>query len=108
MVKLGIIGLGKMGLSHLSIANTDPRVKVVGVCDPTGYVLDVIKKYAGLETYSGHKALIEGAAPDAVVVATPSRTHGEICRFAVERGTHVFVEKPFCLSVDEGRQTRIS
>jgi predicted dehydrogenase len=104
VVRLGIIGLGKMGLSHLSIANTDPRAKVVGVCDPTGYVLDVINKYAGFETFGDYRALIENGKPDAVVVATPSRTHGEICRFAVERGIHVFVEKPFCLSVDEGRQ----
>jgi len=104
MVTLGIIGLGKMGLSHLSILNTHPDVQVVGVCDPTGYVLDVIHKYAGFATFPDHRALIDNAKPDAVVVATPSRTHAEICSYAVERGLHVFVEKPFCLSVEEGRE----
>jgi predicted dehydrogenase len=104
MVKLGVVGLGKMGLSHLSIANTDPRVAVVGVCDPTGYVLDVVNKYAGFHTYADYRALIDEARPEAVVVATPSRTHGEICKYAVDRGIHVFVEKPFCLSVAEGAE----
>jgi predicted dehydrogenase len=39
-----------------------------------------------------------------VIVATPTRLHGEIARYALQRGLHVFVEKPLCLSIDEGRE----
>lgn len=103
MLRVGVIGVGKMGLSHLSIINTHPNVRVVGLCDATGYMLDVLNKYTGLDVFANHKALLDQAKPDAVIIATPSRTHGEIARDALERGIHVFVEKPFCLSVAEGR-----
>ena len=103
MIKLGIVGVGKMGLSHLSIVNTHPKVKVVGLCDAAGYVLDVLSKYTGLAAYGDYRKLVERAKPDALIVATPTRTHGEIVRYALEHGLHVFVEKPFCLSVQEGR-----
>lgn len=104
MVKVGIVGVGKMGLSHLSILNTHPEVRVVGLCDASGYVLDVMHKYTGLAPFPDYRSLIDQAKPDAVLVATPTRTHAEIARYAIERGIHVFVEKPFCLSVDEGRE----
>ena len=103
-MRVGIIGVGKMGLSHLSIINTHPSVKVVGLCDATRYVLDVMNKYTGLAVYGGHRELLDEARPDAVIVATPSKTHGEIVRSALERSIHVFVEKPFSLSVTEGRE----
>ncbi|MCD6041467.1 MAG: Gfo/Idh/MocA family oxidoreductase [Burkholderiales bacterium] len=102
MIKIGIVGVGKMGLSHLSIVNTHPGVRVVGVCDAAGYVLDVLSKYTGLAAYADYRELVERAKPDALIVATPTRTHAEIVRHALQRGLHVFVEKPFCLSVDEG------
>jgi len=104
MVKIGVIGLVKMGLSHLSIVRTHPDVKVVGVCDATGYVLDVMAKYTGLAPFGDYRELLDGAKPDAVLIATPSRSHGEIARAALERGVHVFVEKPFCLSLEEAHE----
>lgn len=104
MIKIGIVGVGKMGLSHLSIVNTHPGVQVVGLCDAAGYVLDVLSKYTGLAAYGDYREMIERAKPDALIVATPTRTHAEIVRYALGAGLHVFVEKPFCLSVDEGRE----
>lgn len=103
MLRVGIIGVGKMGLSHLSIINTHPSVRVVGLCDATGYVLDVMSKYTGVDVYANYRDLLDRAKPDAVIIATPSRTHGEIARHALERRVHVFVEKPFCLSIAEGQ-----
>src|SRR5262245_7888527 len=103
MLRVGIIGVGKMGLSHLSIINSHPGVKVVGLCDAAGYVLDVMNKYTGVNVFASYRLLLDRAKPDAVIIATPSRTHGEIARLALEREIHVFVEKPFCLSIAEGR-----
>ncbi|MGK2913614.1 MAG: Gfo/Idh/MocA family protein [Porticoccaceae bacterium] len=103
MIRVGIIGIGKMGLSHLAVINTHPDVQVVGLCDSTGYVLDVMNKYTGLPVFNDYRTLLAEAKPDAVLVTTPSRTHAEICRAALESGRHVFVEKPFCLSVVEGQ-----
>lgn len=98
MVRVAVVGLGKMGISHLGIIRPHPGVDVTAVCDPTGYVLDVLAKYTGLQTYGDYAKMLEAAPLDAVVIATPSRVHVEMVRAALERGLHVFCEKPFTLS----------
>ena len=104
MLRLGVVGLGRMGLSHLAIINSHPSVSVRGVCDPAGYLLDVLSKYTGVPTYEDFGAMTRDEELDAVLIATPSRVHGEIVRAALERGLHVFCEKPFCLDTAEGRE----
>lgn len=97
MIRIGVVGLGKMGLSHLSMLNAHPDVTVVGVCDRAGYVLSVLGKYTGLPTYSDLDAMLLDTAVDAVIICTPSSLHAPMVRAALERGVHVFCEKPFCL-----------
>ena len=48
MIRVAVVGLGKMGLSHLSMIRAHPEVDLIGVCDATGYVLDVLTKYTGV------------------------------------------------------------
>jgi predicted dehydrogenase len=104
MINVALIGLGKMGISHLAIVRSHPSVNLVAVCDTTTYVLDILSKYTGLKTYSDYKTLLAKEELDAVVVATPSRYHGEIVRAALELGIHVFCEKPFCLDLAEAKE----
>jgi predicted dehydrogenase len=101
MVRLGLIGLGKMGISHLAIANAHPEAEVVAVCDPSSYVTDAIGKFTKLKTYADYRAMLEADQFDALIVATPSRAHQEIVRVALERDVSVFCEKPFCLDPSE-------
>lgn len=101
MIRVALIGLGKMGISHLAIIRSHPGVEMVAVCDSTKYVLDVLGKYTGIETYTDYRQLLDCEQLDAVIVATPSRLHGEIVRAGLERGIHVFCEKPFCLDIAE-------
>jgi predicted dehydrogenase len=103
MIELGLVGLGKMGISHFAIANAHPQTRV-SVCDATGYVLDVVKKYTGVDTYADFDKLLERPNLDAVIIATPSRFHGPMVRAALERGVHVFCEKPFCLDWRESEE----
>jgi predicted dehydrogenase len=91
-----------MGLSHLAIVNAHPGVELAGMCDSTGYVLDVLGKYTGIPTYDDYGKMLAEARLDAVLVATPSSLHGSMVRAALDRGLHVFCEKPFCLDVGEG------
>ncbi len=97
MVNIAIIGLGKMGLSQFSIINAHNDVKVVGVCDASGYILDVLGKYTGVDTYSDLGKMLDSANVEAVVISTPSKFHAPMVRDCLERGLHVFCEKPFCL-----------
>lgn len=101
MIKVGIVGLGKMGLSHLSMFNAHPDVILAGICDATGYTLSVLGRYTGLETYSDLDRMIAEADLDAIVISTPSSLHAPMVRKALNAGLHVFCEKPFCLDPAE-------
>ena len=102
MLRAGIIGLGKMGLSHQSIANAHPEIELKAVCDTSSYVLDILAKYTGVKTYTDYKKMFAEEALDCVFVATPSRYHAEVVTAALERGLHVFCEKPFALDPNSG------
>lgn len=103
MIRTAIVGLGKMGLSHLAILRTHPDLDVVGVCDSAGYLRDILAKYTGLDCYDDFDRMLTQTKADAVVVAVPSRLHAPMVeRFA--RGTHVFCEKPFVLDVADGER----
>lgn len=97
MIKIAVVGLGKMGVSHLAIVNAHPDLELAAVCDASGYVLGVLEKYTGVTTYSDYDAMLRELELDAVLIATPSRTHASMVRAALERGLHVFCEKPFTL-----------
>ncbi|AEG02595.1 Gfo/Idh/MocA family protein [Methylomonas methanica] len=104
MIKVAVIGLGKMGLSHHSIVNMHPDVELVAVCDSSRFVLDMLEKYAGVRTYTNLGKMLESEALDAVIIATPSKLHGPMVRQCLEHSVHVFCEKPFCLDTEEGGQ----
>lgn len=102
MIRLAVVGLGKMGLSHHAIVNAHPGVELAAVCDATGYVLDVLNKYTGVRTYTDFDVMLRDVPLDGVVIATPSSMHARMVRAALERNLHVFCEKPFCLDPRDG------
>ena len=102
MVRAVMVGLGKMGLSHLAIINAHPDLELVAVCDTMEFLLDILAKYAKVKTYTDYRKVLAQQKPDAVFVATPSRFHAEIVQAALDANCHVFCEKPFCLSTEEG------
>jgi predicted dehydrogenase len=104
MIKIGMVGLGKMGLSHHAIVNAHPEVKVVAACDTTAYLTDVLTKYTGLKCYSDLDRMLADEPLDAVIIATPSKLHAGMVTKALDRGLHVFCEKPFVLDVADGER----
>ena len=101
MIKLGVVGLGKMGLSHLSMIKAHPDVTITAVVDSTGYILDVLSKYTGVTTYGDIQSMLDKAELDAVLIATPTRFHAPMVRAVLEKGLDVFCEKPLCLTSEE-------
>lgn len=103
MVRVGVVGLGKMGLSHQAMINAHPDVKVEAVCDATGYVVDMLAKYTGVRGFTDYATMLKETELDAVLISTPSRYHGDMVRTALDRNLHVFCEKPFVLDGAEGQ-----
>lgn len=104
MLRVALIGAGKMGLSHLSILGAHPDVQIVGVCDTTKLVRDVLEKYSHYSCYTDYIKMITEVKPDAVFVAVPTKFHYSFVKELLLRKIHVFVEKPFCLTEEQGRE----
>lgn len=103
-LKGGVIGLGKMGISHTAIVGTHPSVDLVAVCDTTSIVLDVFKKFSNIRLYHDYIKMFENENLDFVVIATPTRLHYPMVKHALNKGINVFCEKPFCMNSIEGSE----
>ena len=104
MIRVAVVGLGKMGISHLALLRAHPKVDLAAVCDASGYILGTLKKYTGLATHSDYEKMLRDVELDAVLIATPTRMHSQMVRSALERNVHVFCEKPFTLSTTDATE----
>lgn len=95
-LRIGIVGMGRMGLTHFSIINTHPAVNVMAVADTSALMLEMLKKMIPmLSTFTDYKDLLNSGLVDGIIVCTPSSLHHPVCKMACEKGIHVFCEKPF-------------
>lgn len=104
MLKVALIGAGKMGISHLSILGASAEAEVAGVCDTSKMVNDFLSRYGHFNCFTDYKKMIHQVKPDAVVVAVPTKFHYPVIKELLEKDIHVFAEKPFCLNVAEGKE----
>jgi predicted dehydrogenase len=95
-IRVGVVGLGKMGLSHFALVNAHPDTETVA-CDATGMLVDMLSRNIPNRLYRDYDSMLAAETLDAVVISTPSRLHNSMVRTALERGIHIFCEKPFCL-----------
>lgn len=107
-IKLGIIGIGRMGMTHYSIINSHPEVEIKAVVDTSPLILTMIKKYiASINVYEDYNKLFDNETLDAVIVCTPPTLHFPIVKKAGERGIHVFCEKPFTTEKNKASELAI-
>jgi UDP-2-acetamido-3-amino-2,3-dideoxy-glucuronate N-acetyltransferase len=100
-LKIGLVGLGYWGKNIAR--NLYELGKLSAICDSNLSCLNRYKDiYVGIKTYSDVDDLISSNI-DAIFIATPAITHASLVRAALEKGIHVFVEKPLCLEVQEGK-----
>jgi len=104
MIRTAMVGLGKMGLSHLAILRAHPQLDLVAGCDSSAYLTDILSKYSGLKCHADFDRMLEQETLDAIVIATPSKLHAAMVEKALNRGLHVFCEKPFVLDVRDGER----
>jgi len=102
MIRAGIIGLGKMGISHCSILGAHANVELVAVCDASALVIEGFKKYSKFKCFSDYKKMIDTMNLDCIIIASPTKFHAEMVAYSLNSGLHVFCEKPFALHADEG------
>lgn len=101
-IKLGIIGIGRIGKLHLeNIVNNISFVEVKSISDLN---VNDIKSWAyGLgvkNVYSDYKEIINDAEIDAVMICSSTDTHSKITVEAANAGKHIFCEKPIDYDLD--------
>lgn len=104
MIKVAIIGLGKMGMSHCAILGAHPDVDMAAMCDTDSLLQSAFQKLTKIRCFTDYKKMICEIKPDAVYVVTPTKLHYEMVMFAMEHGCHVFCEKPFSMNPIEGQK----
>jgi predicted dehydrogenase len=104
-VKAAIIGVGRMGLTHLSILGGHPFLGITAAADGKSLITQAISKYrTDIKLYDDYRKMLQEEPLDAVIVATPPDSHGAIIDAAMDRNLSIFVEKPFTLDVAEARR----
>jgi predicted dehydrogenase len=104
MIKIAVIGAGKMGISHLSILGANSDVEVVGVCDTSKIVTEFLSKHGRFDCFADYSKMVDEKKPDAVVVALPTKFHYPVIKDLLNRKIHVFAEKPLCLKEQQGEE----
>ena len=103
MLRGGIIGFGRMGLTHFSILNAHPNVEIVAVCDSSSFLRGNAARYMEIKAFRDPRKMLDEMNLDFIVVATPTASHAEMVNAALKKGLHVFVEKPFTLDDQQGQ-----
>ncbi len=93
-VRIGIIGVGNMGSSHVNFISEIPELaELTAICDCNPAKLEKYRD-RGLALYEDASKFIAEAPIDAVMVEVPHYDHVRLAVEAIEHGKHVIVEKP--------------
>ncbi len=103
-IRIGIIGYGQWGPNHVRNFSACANAQVTAIADSRPERLRAAQATAAHvpHHFATHHELLHSGAVDAVIVATPTATHGAIVRAALEAGLHVLCEKPLCATAAEG------
>jgi len=104
MLKVAIVGCGKIADAHASQIQRIKGCEIVGVVDREPLMArQLYERFPVQHCYADLSELLNDAAPDVVHIATPPQGHYEIAKLCLEHGAHVYVEKPFTLFAHEAR-----
>ena len=102
MLNVAIVGCGKIADAHASQILRISGCEIVGVCDREPLMAkQFYERFPVKNHFEDLAELLSEARPDVVHVTTPAETHYSIARFCLEKGCHVYVEKPVTLHAGE-------
>ncbi|WP_286915325.1 Gfo/Idh/MocA family protein [Flavobacterium sp. UBA4197] len=102
MLKVGVLGAGHLGKIHLRLLNQSEKYELIGFYDPNAENAEKVAQEFGYTKFDSITALIN--AVDVVDIVTPTLSHFECAKEAIENGKHVFLEKPIANTVEEANE----
>lgn len=102
MLKVAIVGCGKIADSHAAQIGRIGRCAIVGVCDREPLMARQLADRFPIGRWTSDLGeLLATTRPDVVHVTTPPASHFDIARTCLAAGCHVYVEKPIAISADQ-------
>ncbi len=105
-LNLAAIGAGGKGRSDILNASVRGRENVVALCDVdfSGSAFTSVENFPKAKRYADYREMLDKEKNiDAVTISTPDHVHGPAAAFAMERGKHVYVQKPMTHNIREAR-----
>jgi predicted dehydrogenase len=108
-IRIATIGVGSQGSGHTQIFSKIPGVRYVAVCDPDQKHVDSRVKFFAdkgikVDGYTDMRKLLDRKDIDAITSATPNHWHALTTIWACQAGKDVYIEKPACHDLWEGRK----
>ena len=105
MLKVAIVGCGKIADDHASQIQRIKSCEIVGVCDTEPLMArQLCERFRVKQYFSDLQEFLHEASPSVVHVCTPPHSHYDIAKLCLESGCHVYVEKPFALSEGDAQE----
>ncbi len=105
MLKVAIVGCGKIADEHASRIQRISGCEIVGVCDTEPLMAkQLAERFQVKKQCTDLAILLDEARPDVVHITTPPESHYKIAGFCLDRGCHVYVEKPFTLNYADAQR----
>lgn len=100
MLKIGVLGVGHLGKIHVRcLQMLSDKYEIVGFFDPSHENAAAVEQEFGIQRFQDLDQLLE--AVEVVDIVTPTTTHFQLAKKALEKGKHLFIEKPVTESIEE-------
>ena len=99
MLKVGVLGAGHLGKIHLRLLNQSEKYELVGFYDPDEINAQKVAKEFGYTYFENVNILLDQV--DVIDIVTPTLSHFETAKKAIEKGKHIFIEKPITNTLTE-------
>lgn len=98
-LKIGVIGAGVFGTYHASKCLAHPQIDLIGIYDHTYHRANKIAAQHKTQSFSAFEDMLSHV--DAVVIASPAQSHGDLAIKALEAGVHCLIEKPIAATLSD-------
>ncbi len=102
MLKVGVLGAGHLGKIHLRLLNESDKYDLVGFYDPDAINAKKTEDEFGYASFENINTLID--AVDVVDIVTPTLSHYDCAKKSIEKGRHIFIEKPITNTLSEAEE----
>jgi predicted dehydrogenase len=98
MIKVAIVGCGKIADAHAAQIRRIEGCEIVAVCDREMLMAkQLAERFSIKGRFTDLNQMIDEARPDVIHITTPAESHFDVAKMCLDKGCHVYVEKPFTL-----------